>query len=249
MKRVLSAVLAVVMLLSLCACGGGATWQEQYDLGVKYLSEGNYEEAVIAFTAAIEIDPKQPDAYEKAAEAYQAMGDEEAAKAILEQGLEATGDEGLQALLDELNQPERPLGDLPTEPVEIPVTLDGTLILRDFTCVFDPEAAKANNPGAVGGMRLNFTVEGPEDVGLVYIAGWQEGGFGEQELQDYIARMVEIWNEDGERFPSGDQAPREQGGTFPVDQEERGTTQQVLLVGMDGNGAAAAYALVTVDIP
>lgn len=30
------------------------TWQEQYDLGLRYLSEGNYEEAIIAFTAAIE---------------------------------------------------------------------------------------------------------------------------------------------------------------------------------------------------
>lgn len=28
-------------------------------MGVRYLSEGNYEEAIIAFTAAIEIDPKQ----------------------------------------------------------------------------------------------------------------------------------------------------------------------------------------------
>ncbi len=39
------------------------TWQEHYDLGVRYLSEGNYEEAIIAFTAAIEIDPKQETLY------------------------------------------------------------------------------------------------------------------------------------------------------------------------------------------
>lgn len=39
------------------------TWQEQYDLGVQYLSEGNYTETIIAFTAAIEIDPKQAPAY------------------------------------------------------------------------------------------------------------------------------------------------------------------------------------------
>ena len=37
-------------------------WQEQYDLGVRYLSDGNYEDAIIAFTAAIEIDPKKPQA-------------------------------------------------------------------------------------------------------------------------------------------------------------------------------------------
>ena len=59
------AVLLAVTLLAVClsACGAGTEkkWQEQYDLGVRYLSEGNYEEAVIAFTAAIEIDPKPPD--------------------------------------------------------------------------------------------------------------------------------------------------------------------------------------------
>ena len=36
---------------------------KNYDLGVRYLEEGNYEEAVIAFTHVIEIDPKRADAY------------------------------------------------------------------------------------------------------------------------------------------------------------------------------------------
>ena len=45
-------------------------WQEKYDLGVRYLNDGNYEEAVLAFTAAIEIDPKNPDGYERRANAY-----------------------------------------------------------------------------------------------------------------------------------------------------------------------------------
>ena len=95
MKRIGSLVLTLILVLGLCACGqkaGAPTWQEQYDLGVKYLSEGNYEEAIVAFTAAIELDPKRPEAYRKAAEAYEAMGDYEAAAAILEQGFEATGD-------------------------------------------------------------------------------------------------------------------------------------------------------------
>ena len=77
MKRILSLILSLCLILGLCACGGSKTgnagsWQEQYDLGIRYLSEGNYEEAIIAFTAAIKIDPKQPDAYVKAAEAYKA---------------------------------------------------------------------------------------------------------------------------------------------------------------------------------
>ena len=103
----------VVVLLGLCACGqkveeapAAPTWQEQYDLGIRYLSEGNYEEAIIAFTAAIEIDPKQPDAYLKAAEVYEAMGDAEGARAILEQGLQATEDERFSALLTSEEAPD-----------------------------------------------------------------------------------------------------------------------------------------------
>ena len=45
MKRIVGGL--IILLLVLCSCGKGTlTWQEQYDLGVKYLSDGNYEEAI-----------------------------------------------------------------------------------------------------------------------------------------------------------------------------------------------------------
>ena len=78
MKRIrisAAAILAVFCLL-LSSCGQSApTWQEQYDLGVRYLSEGNYEEAIIAFTAAIEIDPKRAEAYVGRGDAYIGSGE------------------------------------------------------------------------------------------------------------------------------------------------------------------------------
>ena len=81
MKRAVSLLLALVLLLTLCGCGkkdddaaGAGSWQEQYDLGVRYLSDGNYEEAIIAFTAAIEIDPKRVDAYMGRGDAYLGQG-------------------------------------------------------------------------------------------------------------------------------------------------------------------------------
>ena len=81
MKQMVNCVFAVLLLLSLSACaqpttGPSAseddvpTWREQYDLGVRYLEEGNYEEAIIAFTAAIEIDPKRAEAYVGRGDAY-----------------------------------------------------------------------------------------------------------------------------------------------------------------------------------
>lgn len=79
MKALKIWVAFLMILLSLSACGQNVidkdissemTWQEQYDLGVRYLSEGNYQEAIIAFTAAIEIDSKQALAYVGRGDAY-----------------------------------------------------------------------------------------------------------------------------------------------------------------------------------
>ena len=92
----------LVALCVLCSCGQQSpTWQEQYDLGIRYLSEGNYEEAIIAFTAAIEIDPKRVDAYLALSELYMDQEDYEAAVKILEQGLSNTDDSSIQVRLDE----------------------------------------------------------------------------------------------------------------------------------------------------
>ena len=75
MKKVISAMLAALLLLSLAACGAKDPWQEQYDLGMRYLNEGNYQEAVIAFEAAIEIDPYRVEAYSGLSNTYMAMGE------------------------------------------------------------------------------------------------------------------------------------------------------------------------------
>lgn len=79
MKQISSLFVAGILLLSLCACTQSAEerWQEQYDLGVRYLSEGNYEEAIIAFTAAIEIDPKRAEGYIGRGNTYVLSGETE----------------------------------------------------------------------------------------------------------------------------------------------------------------------------
>lgn len=78
MKRALFFFSAFALSITLSACGQqDLTWQEQYDLGVRYLSEGNYEEAIIAFTSAIEIDPKQALAYVGRGDAYVGSGEME----------------------------------------------------------------------------------------------------------------------------------------------------------------------------
>lgn len=74
MKKCFCALIVLVLLLAACGQKNATTWQEQYDLGVRYLSEGNYEEAIIAFTAAIEIDPNQALAYVGRGNAYLLSG-------------------------------------------------------------------------------------------------------------------------------------------------------------------------------
>lgn len=107
MKRIISGLLSLILILMLCACGSkvSTTWQEQYDLGMQYLSDGNYEEAIIAFNAAIEIDPKRTEAYLSLADAYIATEDYESARATLERALEQVDDiEVIQRKLDEIEE-------------------------------------------------------------------------------------------------------------------------------------------------
>ena len=45
-KKILSVILFAIVLFGTIAFTKAPTWQEQYDLGMRYLSEGNYEEAL-----------------------------------------------------------------------------------------------------------------------------------------------------------------------------------------------------------
>ncbi len=68
----------------------------------------NYEEAIVAYNTAIEIDPMAPEPYIGLANIYIAQGDYEQALAILKQGAELIDDGEINSLLkeceDELNR-------------------------------------------------------------------------------------------------------------------------------------------------
>ena len=103
MKKLTALFIALALVLGLCACSATATWQEQYDLGVRYLTEGKYEEAIIAFQAAIDIDPRRADAYLGLSEAYEATGDAARARQVLEDALSVVSDpDEIQDRLDGL---------------------------------------------------------------------------------------------------------------------------------------------------
>ena len=52
---IFSVCMVVVAVAAMILFMSGDTYKEHYDLGVKYLSENDYEKAVAEFTTAIEI--------------------------------------------------------------------------------------------------------------------------------------------------------------------------------------------------
>jgi tetratricopeptide (TPR) repeat protein len=62
-----------MLLLPSCGRSDAASYQEQLELAQRCLAESRYEEAIIAFTAAIGIEPRSTEAYLGRADAYSAL--------------------------------------------------------------------------------------------------------------------------------------------------------------------------------
>lgn len=226
------AICVSVALLTGNSDKGADSWQKQYDLGVRYLSEGNYEEAIIAFAAAIEIDPKNAKIYERMAEAYIALGDIDSARDILEQGADATGEDFLRNRLEDLQQKNGL------------VVSSNNLNISNLRCYFvaDHEILEYNKD-AVGGMDIDFVVDGPSDVRKVYISIWYPFLPDHEQITEDIANEVEFWKRyefaEDNRIP-----PFDEGLAHPVYQEDLGGTFYVILVGVNENCDAIGYAIV-----
>lgn len=96
--------LGVMMLLSACKKAPEDIAKEQLELGEKYLSEGNYDEAIVAFSKAIEIEPKNAKAYEGLSIAYEENGDYELAAQTLREGKQALGTDELDSRISEIEK-------------------------------------------------------------------------------------------------------------------------------------------------
>lgn len=77
---------------------------EQLDLAEGYLSEPDYENAIVAYEAAIEIDPGCRDAYLGLADIYIEQEDYEEAAKILEEGLAQTDSGAILRKLEEVEE-------------------------------------------------------------------------------------------------------------------------------------------------
>ena len=100
-------IAAVIIVIVVALVIGGVTlysipkirYERQLSLGQKYLDELDYDKAIAAYRAAIEIDPKNPDAYLMLAQVYLDNDDESEAMAILHEGIDKTDNSDLKELL------------------------------------------------------------------------------------------------------------------------------------------------------
>ncbi len=94
----------VLTVLSAQKSRSAGRMAELLDLGNKYLTEHNYEQAALSFREAIETDPKCEEAYHGLAQTCIGMEDYETACEVLKQGIEQTGAEALTAYLQETEE-------------------------------------------------------------------------------------------------------------------------------------------------
>lgn len=97
-------IIAVVILLAAVITAviyilgsSGRELKKQLDLGHKYLIEQNYEQAIVCFKKAIEIDPMCEDAYLSMADAYVGIADLDNAMSLLEDAIKLFESNGFDA--------------------------------------------------------------------------------------------------------------------------------------------------------
>lgn len=278
MKRVCDFTKALMMccILLLVSCGQKtSTWQGKYDLGIRYLSEGNYEEAIIAFTAAIEIDPKQALAYVGRGDAYIASEEKNlpAAQADYEKAIELDNasinayisladiyiqQEQYEKALEILRQGYEITNDEDllekrnsAEALYIPkeANLTERLDMSDIRYTYEEDRdAGQQNEGAIGWMRLQATVNGPSNVCNVHIWSWQKEPYMEDQINREATTAVSIWRQEGAN-EGGSALPFNFDQRHPVYPDDQGTVKHVLVIGTDDDGDAVAYGIIGEEIP
>ena len=123
---VIAVLICLILFVVLLLTGNGKTKkiQSQLELGERYMSELNYEQAIATYEQILQIDDKCVDAYLGVTKAYIAIGDYDAAKDILERGYSLVRDDRIQDELNDLQNmqekkgPEQTLEEIVTEEVQ-----------------------------------------------------------------------------------------------------------------------------------
>lgn len=207
LKQVVALVLALVMVGSLLTgCGNQvkATTDNQLDIGVRYLSELDYENAIAAFNAAIEVNGKDANAYAGLYAAYIAMGMPEMAAQIFEKAVSAGVDEaqmigsvmGMADTVQEGYDKANPEGtESPAKDINLSVAeqalKDGLYdeAIEAFNRVLDQEP---DNEQAHSGIYVSNLAKGDEDAAEEALERAKEQGLDPEEMKDHIDYYKEV---------------------------------------------------------
>jgi len=201
MKRVSKLLTAFALILAITACAKpvvAPTATELLDLGEKYLLELNYEQALVQFLKVIEIEPMNPRGYTGAAEAYVGLGRDDAAAAVLRQGLERLpGNAAIQAILDDFVDSST---DVPTSTPTPPAAMasDSTADNHHETIIVTGSAVRADlsaftGPTYVDGIKFAepITMPSGEVVSSARLIGIEAFGAEWLEYSDNIPQLKE----------------------------------------------------------
>ncbi|MCR5598405.1 MAG: tetratricopeptide repeat protein [Lachnospiraceae bacterium] len=123
-------------------------YDRQLSLAERYLDDLDYEKAIAAYKAAIEIDPNNPEAYKALAELYLAMDDSVSAQETVQAGINASSDAGLSAMLTEITSGQNTANVTnETVPVE-PQIFEGNVTVKVMA---------ANETGAICSAEVKLT--------------------------------------------------------------------------------------------
>lgn len=111
MKKIIITIISVVIIAVITGISIYNTPTNRIgrhlDLGQKYLEEQDYEQAIVEFDKAIEIDSMNVEAYKGLADAYIGQGDYDKAVEVLQNGYELTANEELKRKLESLFEDEQ----------------------------------------------------------------------------------------------------------------------------------------------
>lgn len=127
------AIISIVIFLAIVAIASVVLYKNepvqklkrQLSLGDKYVSELKYEEAILAYEAAIEINPKTESAYIGIARAYIGLRAYDKAKEALERGIAAVGE--TESLISYMNKIMRNSSASPEAEVDKTESLQGDI--------------------------------------------------------------------------------------------------------------------------
>ncbi len=97
----LVAVVVIIAVL-MASSSDSKKYARHMEAAQRYMDELDYEQAIVEYRAAIEIEPNNVEAYQALAEIYVQTGDYEAAIAVLNQGIGQTGSEELAVYIEEV---------------------------------------------------------------------------------------------------------------------------------------------------